>query len=137
MSTTEKLAGSCLCGGVAYEISPPFVFFHHCHCSRCRKSSGAAFRANIMVKAAQFRWTRGQDLVKRWELPDAQYYCTGWCSVCGSSLPWQSRNGKGYVVPVGTLDDDPGCRPDKNIFWASRAPWFADPADLPKLDEGR
>ena len=131
------LRGSCLCGGVAYEMSPPFVFFHHCHCSRCRKSSGAAYRVNILVKADQFRWTRGEDQVKRWELPDAKYYCTGWCSVCGSSLPWKSRNDRGYLVPVGTLDDDPGCQPEKNIFWASRAPWYANPATLPTLDEGR
>jgi hypothetical protein len=118
-------------------MSPPYVFFHHCHCSRCRKSSGSAYRANILVKASRFRWTRGEDLVKRWELPEAQYYCTGWCSKCGSSLPWQSRNGKGYLVPAGSLDDDPGSPPEKNIFWSSRAPWFANPSDLPRFDDER
>ena len=41
------LTGSCLCGGVAFEMSPPFVFFHHCHCSRCQKSSGSAFGASL------------------------------------------------------------------------------------------
>jgi hypothetical protein len=125
------LKGSCLCGGVAYEMSPPFIFFHHCHCSRCQKSSGSAFGANILVKAEQFRWTRGEGLVGRWELPEAQYYCTGWCTSCGS------RNKKGFLVPVGTLDDDPGTQPEKNIYWASRAPWYANPADLPTFDEGR
>ena len=64
----STLKGSCLCGGVAYEMSPPFIFFHHCHCSRCRKSSGSAYGANILVKAAQFRWTRGEELVGRWDL---------------------------------------------------------------------
>jgi len=131
------LRGSCLCGGVAYEMSPPFVFFHQCHCCRCRKSSGSAHSANILVKADQFRWTRGEELVNRWELPEAQFYCTGWCSVCGSALPWQSRNKKGYLVPAGTLDDDPGSRPENNIYWASRAPWYANLSDLPTVDGGR
>ena len=135
--TDTALQGSCLCGEVAYEMSPPFVFFHHCHCSRCRNTFGSAYVANILVKAAQFRWIRGEDLVNRWELPDAQFYCTGWCSVCGSALPWQSRNGKGYLVPAGTLDDDPGAKPEKNIFWASRAPWSVNPTDLPSFDENR
>ena len=72
------LKGSCLCGGVAFEMSPPFVFFPHCHCSRCQKSSGSAYGANILVKAAQFKWTKGTDLVGHWELPEAQYFCTGW-----------------------------------------------------------
>ncbi len=128
--------GSCLCGAVGFEISPPFVFFHHCHCSRCRKSSGSAFSANILVKAAQFRWSRGEEFVRRWELPEAQFYCTGWCSACGSALPWQSRNRKGYLVPAGSLDDDPRERPDRNIYWAHRAPWFTNPGALPTIDEG-
>ncbi len=127
--------GSCLCGQVIFELSPPFVFFHHCHCSRCRKSSGSAYRANILVKARQFRWTRGEGLVRRWELPAAEHYCTGWCSNCGSSLPWRSRNGKGYLVPAGALDEDPGSRPDKNLHWASRASWFVEPGGLPSHDE--
>lgn len=130
------LSGSCLCGGVAYEMRQPYVFFHYCHCRRCRKSSGSAHSANIMVRADQFAWTKGEELVRRWELPDAKYYCTGWCSVCGSSVPWQSRNGKGYVVPVGTLDDDPGDRPTSNIHWDSRASWYVQAADLPTFAEG-
>jgi hypothetical protein len=133
----DLLSGSCLCKSVAYEMSPPFLFFHHCHCSRCQKSSGSAYSTNILVKATQFRWIRGEDLVGRWELPEAQYYCTGWCTRCGSKLPWQSRNEKGYIVPVGTLDSDPECHPEKNIYWASRPPWYANPADLPTLDEDR
>jgi hypothetical protein len=119
---------------VTYEIRPPFVFFHHCHCSRCRKSSGSAYGANILVKADHFEWTRGEDLVKRWELPEARYYCTGWCSVCGSALPWQSRNRKGFLVPAGNLDDDPGHQPERNIFWASRAPWYVAASELPNVD---
>ena len=131
------LRGSCLCGGVTYEIRPPFVFFHHCHCSRCRKNSGSAYGASILVKADHFEWTRGEDLVKRWELPEAQYYCTGWCTNCGSKLPWQSRNKKGFLVPAGTLDDAPVERPEKNIYWAYHPEWYANPDDLPTFDEDR
>ena len=41
------------------------------------------------------------------------------------------------AAAFGTLDDDPGSQPEKNIYWASRAPWYANPADLPTFDEGR
>jgi hypothetical protein len=129
--------GSCLCGGVIFEMSPPYLFFNQCHCSRCRKSTGSAFGANILVKARQFRWLQGKELVGWWELPEAQYFCTGWCTTCGSTLPWKSRNGKGFLVPAGSLDDDPGAIPNSNTFWASRAPWAVDTAGLPTFDEGR
>jgi hypothetical protein len=34
------LYGSCLCGGVRFEVTAPFLWANHCHCSRCRKHSG-------------------------------------------------------------------------------------------------
>ena len=131
-----RYIGSCLCGGVRYEIRPPFMFFHYCHCSRCRKSSGTAHSANIFLKVEQFSWIRGEELVKRFELPEAQYYCTGFCATCGSSLPWLSRNGKYVLVPAGTLDEDPQSTPQRNIYSASRAPWYADVSSLATFDEG-
>lgn len=131
----EQFHGSCLCGAVEYEIHPPFLFFHHCHCSRCRKSSGAAHRSNIFLKAGQLRWIVGHDHVQRFELPTAEYFCTAWCDLCGSAMPWLTRNGKYYLVPAGTLDDDPKARPERNIYWDSRAAWYNDLKKLPTLPE--
>jgi len=109
------LRGSCLCGGVAYEMSPPFIFFHHCHCSRCQKSSGSAFGANILVKAAQFQWTRGEELIGHWELPEAQFYCTGWASSSRSAPSTMTREvsrrrtSSGHRAPPG-MPTPPTCR---------------------------
>jgi hypothetical protein len=136
MEQAQALKGSCLCGAVAFEVSKPFLFFQYCHCSRCRKASGASHGANILVKAGQFAWTRGEAQVKRWELPEAECFCTGFCGVCGSSLPWVGRTGKTVIVPAGALDDDPGCKPERNIYWTSRAPWEAAVGDLKTFDEG-
>jgi hypothetical protein len=127
----SAVKGSCLCGEVAYEIVPPFLFFQYCHCSRCRKSSGSLHGANLFMKRDQFRWTRGEAVVKRYELPGAQYFCTGFCPICGSPMPWVSRNGKYVLVPAGTLDDDPGVTPQRSIFWESRAPWYVEVGSLP------
>ena len=130
----KPFKGSCLCGGVTFEITPPVVFFQYCHCSRCRKATGTAHGANMLIKAPQLAWTAGEELVQRWELPDAEYFCTGWCERCGSALPWASRNGKYFLVPAGSLDDDPGIRPTRNVHWASRGAWFAAVEELEKLD---
>ncbi len=37
----EPIRGSCLCGGVRFEVTQPLSRVAHCHCSRCRKHSGA------------------------------------------------------------------------------------------------
>ena len=89
-----------------------------------------------MIKIGQFRWTRGGDVVRRWELPTADHYCTGFCPKCGSSMPWLSRNGKYGLVPAGSLDADPGQRPARSIYWDSRAPWYEHASTLPTVPEG-
>jgi hypothetical protein len=88
-----------------------------------------------MVAREQFEWLRGDGLVRQYELPDAKYYCTAFCTVCGSSLPWLTRNGKLYLVPAGTLDDDPGATVERSIYWGSRASWYRPTDELPSFDE--
>jgi hypothetical protein len=36
------MRGSCLCGGVRFEVDRAVGPFELCHCSRCRKASGSA-----------------------------------------------------------------------------------------------
>src|SRR5207248_5825066 len=59
--------GSCLCGGVKYEITGPPVRSGHCHCSNCRKAHGAAFRSRARVRVEDFKWVQGENLVKYFE----------------------------------------------------------------------
>ncbi len=46
------MTGSCLCGRVRYEAEGELTAMHHCHCSRCRKHSGAAFVTDGFVAAS-------------------------------------------------------------------------------------
>jgi hypothetical protein len=43
------LRGSCLCGGIGYEITGELESPLNCHCSMCRKATGAAFRSGARV----------------------------------------------------------------------------------------
>ncbi len=131
----HDLTGSCLCGEVTYSISGHLGIFQYCHCSRCRKFTGSAFAANLLVPPAAFRWRRGEELVGRYEVAEAKHFATSFCRHCGSSLPWLGKRGKAVVVPAGSLDVDPGIRPFQNIFFASRAPWYVEPGSLPEHDE--
>lgn len=129
------MKGSCLCGEVAYEIDPPIKIFQYCHCSRCRKFTGSAHASNLFVPPAQFRWLKGEELVGRFEEPKAKYFATCFCKNCGSSLPWEVKGGKNVVIPAGTLDDDPGLKPQQSIFWDHRAAWYEETCDLNKYAE--
>jgi hypothetical protein len=82
----------------------------------------------------QFEWLEGEDLVQRFELDSAKYWCNGFCRRCGSGLPWLTRNGRAYIVPAGGLDTDPIERPARNVHFASRAPWYFHASELATHD---
>ena len=134
MSKSE-VSGSCLCGKVTYRVTGNMKIFQYCHCSRCRKFTGSAFASNLLVSPDQFRWSTGEDLVGRYEQPDAKHFATSFCKNCGSSLPWLAKSGRSVVVPAGTLDGNPQIKPFQNIYCASRAVWYQAPNSLPEYDQ--
>ncbi|HJQ85504.1 MAG TPA: GFA family protein [Candidatus Binatia bacterium] len=127
--------GSCLCGGVAYVVEGAPVRARNCHCSRCRRARSAAHATNLITAAAGVRFTRGTDLVASYRVPEARFFTQAFCRRCGSPMPRIDRDRDMAVVPMGTLDDDPGLRPQVHIFVGSKAPWFEITDDLPQHAE--
>ena len=127
--------GSCLCNTVRYRITGPIVNFQYCHCSRCRKFTGSAHAANLFTRPEHLEWLTGEDSVGGYTMDAEPGFLTAFCKNCGSSLPNMSSTGRFWVVPAGTLDEDPEARPLRNIFWGSRAPWHLDSSALPRHDE--
>lgn len=128
------LRGSCLCQGVAFAIDGPVTDALYCHCTMCRKAHGTAFRARARIKSADFRWTKGEDLVRYCESSPGLY--RSFCSVCGANLisTFDARPHV-YGLALGVLDDDPQVRARCHVHVASKAPWFEITDDLPQFDE--
>jgi hypothetical protein len=134
---TESVRGSCLCGGVAFEIREKWGPVGQCHCSKCRKVSGADGNAAFLVRADRLAWLRGLDLVKTYLVPNGNGWRSSFCGVCGSPVPHAGNSGERYFVPAGLLDDDPGSRGyAAHIFVGSKAPWSVLTDDAPKYREG-
>jgi hypothetical protein len=131
----EPLRGSCLCGGVSFELTQPFRRANHCHCSFCRKHSGTFGETQGRVPRDGFRLVSGEDLLRVFQ-PEGGTARKVFCSVCGSSLfggLWP--DGDEVSVRLGSLDGDPGIRPQYHSFVGSRAEWDELPDDgLPRYD---
>jgi hypothetical protein len=125
--------GSCLCGAVCFEIEGSTTDIGMCHCSKCRKVSGVASNANLMVPKDGLRFVRGEEHVTKFELPDGWGVCR--CATCGSPVPMLHPGGGAYWVQAGLLDGDPGVRITGHIFVGSKAPWYEIPGDLPQFRE--
>ncbi len=133
--TQEGPRGSCLCGQVTYRIPGPVIRSRTCHCSRCRKACSAAHVSYLVTGLDGVEYLSGEPLLVRYKVPEARYFQQVFCRACGSSLPRKDMDRQITVVPMGTLDDDPGVRPGSRIFVGSRAPWDIITDALPRFDE--
>jgi hypothetical protein len=130
------IRGSCLCGGVRFEIDRAVGPFELCHCSRCRKASGSAFVAGLGVRVQDFRLLAGSELIRTYDAPILEHppaYRVTFCSRCGSPVPKPPDGATWFEIPAGTLDDDPGARPDRHIYVDRNGPWLPIDDPLPKL----
>ena len=139
----SAIRGSCLCGGIKFEITGAGFGAMNCHCSQCRKQHGAAFRSRLRAAASDVRFIAGEELIKFWESPRG--YMRGFCRECGSPVinkagpnwkvpPAFAVTAPQYGIPLALLDNPP-VRPELHCFVASKAPWFEITDDLPQYPE--
>lgn len=132
---TACARGSCLCGGVVYEVSGTLDVIKNCHCWRDRKMTGAPHDSCLLAAAAAVHWLQGEALLVVYSLPEAPGFRTGFCRVCGTSLPAMVPHAASVGIPAGALDNDPGARARYHIFCGTKAPWFEITDDLPQFAE--
>ena len=130
------ITGGCVCGAVRYEVSEPFVSSNYCHCTRCQRRTGTASSANARTAEGSFRIVQGEDMVAGWD-PGGGGFEKCFCSNCGSALFSRNAQTGGEIgVRLGTVDGDPGIRPQKRQFTAYAAIWEPIPDDgLPRFAE--
>jgi hypothetical protein len=130
--TAGVLEGKCECGAVHYRVRDEFLYAANCHCSRCRASTGSAFKAFAGIEREKLDVVRGGDALLVWGEDDGNHTR---CGVCGSLLYSVVRDGAYVHVAMGSLADEPSIRPAEHIFVGSKAPWFEITDDLPQNDE--
>jgi hypothetical protein len=127
------MLGSCLCGGMTFEADlDGAAIARNCHCSRCRRQTGAAHASNLFLRWDALRFRSGEELRTIWKLPEAERFATAFCSRCGSLAPRPIPQLERQLVPMGLLDTDPGLYPSCHIFVADKAAWFEITDELPQ-----
>ena len=126
-----RLSGGCECGTVAYTVADEFGYSLNCHCSRCRRGTGTAFKAFAGIEREKLEVTNGADRLLVYGDEENNHVR---CGVCGSLL-YSLVDGERVHVALGSLADEPGIRPQAHIYVGSKAPWFEISDDLPQFEE--
>ena len=132
----DAVRGSCLCNSVQFHVTKPFKIAHNCYCTRCRRARAAAHASNGFADIDGVTFIKGGGLLKAYKLPNAQYFTQVFCEICGSKMPRLDRDRNLAVIPLGSLDDDPGIRPVDHIYVAYKCEWYDITDDLPRFAEG-
>ena len=128
--TTRR--GSCLCGARSYEIEGDLDGVWMCHCSLCRKATGAGGIAILIVPKERFHWLTGEEHGVTFELRPS--YSMSRCKTCGTPLPAEVDDRNVYVT-AGTLDEPLGAGITTHIFCASKADWDFDAETVRHFEE--
>jgi hypothetical protein len=122
--------GGCLCGAVRYRATRAPIRGVICHCSMCRRHSGAPALAFVHFTVDSFRWLKGQPTRYR----SSQFAERGFCSNCGSTLTMHEEVlGERVQVTVGSLDEPERVRPDDHVWTEQQLPWFEISDQLPRF----
>ena len=130
------VTGSCLCRSIEYKVTGEAMRFSHCHCQRCRKATGTGHASNfVLTPVSGLKWIKGEDLLTRYKVPEAERFYNCFCKQCGSPMPRTIPEINAVLIPAGSLDVEPPLQPQHHIFWDSRADWSCDKSGLPVYNE--
>ena len=127
------LTGGCFCGRVRYEVLGAPYNETSCHCSICRRTTGAPFVAWFSVARSQFRLT-GEPTRFR-SSPKAT---RSFCPECGTQIAFELE-GAGDEIDVTTcsLDEPERVAPADHTRTSSRLAWVKLADGLPQFREAR
>jgi len=130
MPQPDHLEGGCLCGGIRYLSSAPPVRGVMCHCSMCRRHSGAPVLAFVHFPIASFTWTQGTPSWYR----SSRHAERGFCPNCGSTIAMREEVLADRVqVCVGSLDSPDTVAIDDHVWIGERVSWFDVKDKLPRF----
>lgn len=128
MPDALALTGRCYCGAVSLSAPDPLTVVY-CHCSSCRRLSGApvAAFAAFTEKAMAFNPPLGEPSfqkpgVTRWSCPT----CSAQLAATYDYLPDQ------IYVPIGLFDQADTLEPQVHAHAENQLPWLHLTDDLPR-----
>jgi len=125
------LLGGCHCGALRYEVRGEAFEPVICHCTDCRRVSGAPALAWFSVRTPDFRYVRGAPA----RYDSSVRAVREFCGACGAQITFAEHDLAARQIDVATasLDDPEAAAPVANIFVGSRIAWMSGISTLPDM----
>lgn len=128
------LKGGCFCGAIRYEAAGTPLQETNCHCSICRRTTGAPFVAWFSVARPGFRMVQGAPLRFRSTAKATRTFCPR----CGTQLTFERDDTPDEIdVTTSSLDDPNRLPPHDHTYTSSKLGWVKLADGLPEYPEAR
>ncbi|MSO54955.1 MAG: GFA family protein [Rhodospirillales bacterium] len=129
-----SITGGCLCGRIRYQSTAAPRLVTHCHCTICRRQSGAAFLTWASFQAAALTITQGTPTgIRATEKAERSF-----CAECGTPMTFRFFASPDEIdVTIGSLDDPTAVTPQDHIWTSTQLHWLAFSDGLPSYPERR
>ncbi|MDH3671754.1 MAG: GFA family protein [Gammaproteobacteria bacterium] len=130
--TETIFEGGCLCGAIRYRASAPPMRAVICHCSMCRKHTGAPIASFVHFPIDSFTWLKEQP--KRYR--SSEFAERGFCSQCGSTVTMHEEVLSDRVqVAIGSLDQPDRVAVNDHVWTQDQISWLDVRDDLPRFHQ--
>ena len=108
--------GACLCGAVRYLLKARPLAVNACHCTDCKKTTGATNVIMLIANSDDFSFT-GEVQAYRKRADSGRELDIQRCTVCGTRMFHHNMASKALVfIAAGTLDDTSWVVPASHIW---------------------
>jgi hypothetical protein len=128
------LKGGCFCGAIRYEAGGAPFDETVCHCSICRRTTGAPFVAWFSAPRSEFRFLQGT--LTRFRSTDKA--TRTFCPRCGTQLTFERDDLLNEIdVTTCSLDEPQLVQPRDHTRTSSKLGWVRLADGLPEYREAR
>jgi hypothetical protein len=126
--------GRCFCGFIQYRADGAPFNQTNCHCSICRRLSGAPFVTWFTVPSASFQFLSGQPS----SVHSSDHGTRTFCPRCGTPLTFRSSHAPDEIdITVGSLNDPDALPPRDHTWTSAKVSWVRLDERLPVFAQGR
>lgn len=133
-----KLTSGCHCEDILYEAEADEKGVGICHCTDCQKLSAAAYRIVIPANEKNFTLLGSEPKIYIKKSNNGTPRIQAFCSECGSHIYATSTQESGdriFNIRLGTVDNNQGLVPKKQIWCRSAQLWAFNLDNIPKIEK--
>lgn len=126
---TISHTGGCRCGAIKFEASADPFYTSYCHCSDCRRATGAPVAAFVGFRTKDVTF-RGSEASTYGEYPVKRSFC----AVCGAPIAYRdARIDDQVFFMLGAMDRPENYAPTVHGYVGEQLPFLHVDDELPRM----